>query len=133
MTCEVHRSSLRRLICPAQDHFIFLKVLVISMTFDFSLTQMLLFLSLYLTLSILLSILVLAMLFRGAVGSVDGLVSSCGNHTDIRSIVPKRPQPTSPMPHHLIIVDTDIVFPSPNSRRYYNQRNANIPCHRTQH
>ena len=32
------------------------------------------------------------MLFRGAVESADGLVSSCGNHTDIHSIVPKRPQ-----------------------------------------
>ena len=32
------------------------------------------------------------MLFSGAVESADGRVSSCGNHTDIRSIVPKRPQ-----------------------------------------
>ena len=32
------------------------------------------------------------MLFRGAVESADGLVSSCGNHTGIRSIIPKRPQ-----------------------------------------
>ena len=31
---EVHRSSLRRLICPAQDHFIFLTVLIISMSFS---------------------------------------------------------------------------------------------------
>ena len=53
----VHRSSLRRLICPAQDHFIFLTVLIISMTFVLSLTQMLVFLSLYVMLSILLSIL----------------------------------------------------------------------------
>ena len=30
VTREVHRSSLRRLICPAQDHFIFLTVLIIS-------------------------------------------------------------------------------------------------------
>ena len=57
---EVHRSSLRRLICPAQDHFIFLTVLIISMTFVLSLTQMLVFLSLYVMLSILLSILVCA-------------------------------------------------------------------------
>ena len=57
---EVHRSSLRRLICPAQDHFIFLTVLIISMTFVFSLTQMLVFLSVYVMLSILLSILVCA-------------------------------------------------------------------------
>ena len=57
VTREVHRSSLRRLICPAQDHFIFLTVLIISMTFVLSLTQMLVFLSLYVMLSILLSIL----------------------------------------------------------------------------
>ena len=60
VTREVHRSSLRRLICPAQDHFIFLTVLIISMTFVLSLTQMLVFLSLYVMLSILLSILVCA-------------------------------------------------------------------------
>ena len=47
--------------CPAaQDHFIFLTVLIISMTFVLSLTQMLVFLSLYVMLSILLSILVCA-------------------------------------------------------------------------
>ena len=56
MTREVHRSSLRRLICPAQNHFIFLTVLIISMTFVLSLTQMLVFLSLYVMMSILLSI-----------------------------------------------------------------------------
>ena len=60
VTREVHRSSLRRLICPAQDHFIFLTVLIISMTFVLSLTQMLVFQSLYVMLSILLSILVCA-------------------------------------------------------------------------
>ena len=60
VTREVHRSSLRRLICPAQDHFIFLTVWIISMTFVLSLTQMLVFLSLYVMLSILLSILVCA-------------------------------------------------------------------------
>ena len=37
MTYEVHRSSLRRLICPAQDHLIFLTLL----TFVLCLTQML--------------------------------------------------------------------------------------------
>ena len=58
VTREVHRSSLKQLICPAQDHFIFLTVLIISMTFVLSLTQMLVFLSLYVMLSILLSILV---------------------------------------------------------------------------
>ena len=60
VTREVHRSSLRRLICPAQDHFIFLTVWIISVTFVLSLTQMLVFLSLYVMLSILLSILVCA-------------------------------------------------------------------------
>ena len=43
VTREVHRSSLRQLICPAQDHFIFLTGLIISMTFVLSLTQMLVF------------------------------------------------------------------------------------------
>ena len=60
VTREVHLSSLRRLICPAPDHFIFLTVLTISMTFVLSLTQMLVFLSLYVMLSIFLSILVCA-------------------------------------------------------------------------
>ena len=60
VTREVQRSSLRRLICPAQDHLIFLTVLIISMTFVLSLTQMLVFLSLYVMLSILLSTLVCA-------------------------------------------------------------------------
>ena len=60
MTREVNRSSLRRLICPAQDHFIVLRVLIISITFVLSLTQMLVFLSLYAMLSILLSNLVCA-------------------------------------------------------------------------
>ena len=60
VTREVHRSALRRLICPAQHHFSFLTVLIISMTFVLSLTQMLVFLSLYVMLSILLSILVCA-------------------------------------------------------------------------
>ena len=60
VTRKVHRSSLRWLICPAQDHFIFPTVLIISMTFVLSLTQMLVFLSLYVMLSILLSILVCA-------------------------------------------------------------------------
>ena len=57
---EVHRLSLRRLICPAQDHFIFLTVYIISMNCVLSLTQMLVLLSLYVMLSILLSILVCA-------------------------------------------------------------------------
>ena len=73
VTREVHRSSLRRLICPAQNHFIFLTVLIISMTFFLSLTQMLGFLSLYVVLSILLSILVCAAasLFCGCLVSVQ--------------------------------------------------------------
>ena len=73
VTIEVHRSSLRRLMCPAQDHFIFLTVLIISMTFVLSLTQMFVFLSLYVMLSILLSILVCAaaILFCACVVSVQ--------------------------------------------------------------
>ena len=51
VTREVHRSSLRRLICSAQDYFIFLTVLIISMSFVLSLTQMLVLLSLYVMLS----------------------------------------------------------------------------------
>ena len=51
VTREVHRLSLTRLICPAQDHFIFLTVYNITMTFVPSLTQMLVLLSLYLMLS----------------------------------------------------------------------------------
>ena len=57
---EVHRSYLGPLICPAQDNFIFHTVLIISITFDLSLTQMLVFLYLYVMLNILLSILVCA-------------------------------------------------------------------------
>ena len=72
VTREVHRSSLRRLICPAQDHFIFLTVLIISMTFVLSLTQMLVFLSLYVMLSILLSIFVCA--------TYCGQMYSCDNY-----------------------------------------------------
>ena len=60
VTREVHLSSLRRLVCPAQDHFIVLTVLIIYMTFVLSLAQMLVFLSLYVMLSMLLSILVCA-------------------------------------------------------------------------
>ena len=60
VTREVHRSYLRRLICPAHDHFICLTLLIISMTFVFFLTQMLVCLSLYVMLRILLSILVCA-------------------------------------------------------------------------
>ena len=62
VTREVHRSPLRRLLCPAQDHFICLTVLIISMTFVLYLIQMFVFFSLglYVMLSILLSILVCA-------------------------------------------------------------------------
>ena len=51
VTHEVYRSSLRRLICLAQDHLIFLTSLIISITFVPSLTQMLDFLSLYVMLN----------------------------------------------------------------------------------
>ena len=58
IACEVHRSSLRRLICPAQNHLIFLTVLIISMTFVLSISNMLVFLyPCNVMLSILLSIL----------------------------------------------------------------------------
>ena len=60
VTRVVHRLSLWWLICPAQDHFIFLTVYIISMSFVLSLTQMLVLLSLYEMLSILPSILVCA-------------------------------------------------------------------------
>ncbi len=61
VTREVHRSSLRRLIFPAQDHFIFLTVLIISMTFVLSISNMLVFLyPCNVMLSILLSIFVCA-------------------------------------------------------------------------
>ena len=79
VTREVDRSSLRRLICPAQDHFIFLTVLIISMTFVLSLTQTLVFLSLYVMLCILLSILVCAAasLFCALFGQCPGLCTIC--------------------------------------------------------
>ena len=59
VTREVHRSSFRRLICPART-ISFFSQCRLSMTFVFSLTQMLVFLSLYVMLSILLSTLVCA-------------------------------------------------------------------------
>ena len=49
---EVHQSSLWRLMCHSQDYFIFLTLLILSMTFVLSLTQMLVFLSLYVMLII---------------------------------------------------------------------------------
>ena len=51
VTREIHRSSLRRLMCPAQGHLIVLALLIISMTFILSLTQMFVLLSLYMMLS----------------------------------------------------------------------------------
>ena len=83
VTREVHRSSLRRLICPAHDHLIFLTFLIISMTFVLSLTQMLVFLSLYVMLSILLSVLIVCMyidlnvlfMLQGKLG--EALISLC--------------------------------------------------------
>ena len=54
---EFHRSSLKQLV--SWDHFIFLTLLIMSMTFVLFLTQMLVFLSLYVMVSyIRLSILV---------------------------------------------------------------------------
>ena len=56
----VHLSSLSRLMCPAQDHFILLVVFITSVTPVFALTQVFVFLSWYVILSILLSIFVCA-------------------------------------------------------------------------
>ena len=60
VTREVNRSSLRRLTCPAQDHFICITLPIISRHVVLSLTQMLVCLSLYVILSILVSMLVCA-------------------------------------------------------------------------
>ena len=60
VTREVNWSSLRRLTCPAQDHFICITLPIISRTVVLSLTQMFVCLSLYVILSILVSILVCA-------------------------------------------------------------------------
>ena len=76
VTREVHRLSLRRLICAAQDHFILLTVYIISMSFVLSLTQMLVLLSLYVMLSILLSILVCAAASLFCACFVSGQVSA---------------------------------------------------------
>ena len=56
----VHLSSLSRLMCPAQDHFILLVVFITSLTPVFAVTQVFVFLSWYVILSILLSIFVCA-------------------------------------------------------------------------
>ena len=56
VTREAHRSSLRRLICPTQDHLICLTMFIIYVTCVLSLTQMLVVLSLYVMLNILISI-----------------------------------------------------------------------------
>ena len=58
VTREVHRLSLRRLVYPVQDHFMFLTVYIIFMNLVLSLAQMWVLLSLFVMLSILLSILV---------------------------------------------------------------------------
>ena len=63
VTREVHRSSLRRLMCPAQDHFIFL---ILLGKIVLSLTHMFVHLSLCVVLSILLSILFCATLLYSA-------------------------------------------------------------------
>ena len=67
------------------------------------------------------------MSFRGA---VEKLMDLCLVVVTILICVPSSPnapRATSPTPHHLIIVDTDVVFSLPNSRLYHRQRNANIP------
>ena len=56
----VHLSSLSRLMCPAQDHFILLVDFITSVTPVFAVTQVFVFLSWYVILSILLSIFVCA-------------------------------------------------------------------------
>ena len=71
--------------CPGPFHF--LTVLIISMTFVLSLTQMLVFLSLYVMLSIFLSILVCAAasLFCACFGQCPGLCTICHSwqHTGV--------------------------------------------------
>ena len=83
-TREVHRPSLRWLICAV--HLIFLTLLIIYMTFALSLTQMLGFLSLYVMLSILRSSLVCvaASLFCDCLVSVQ-VSAPCNNrqHTGV--------------------------------------------------
>ena len=85
VTREVHRSSLRRLICPAQDHFIFLTILIISMTFILS--KMLVCLSSYVMLSILLSVFGLCgrKFVLGLFGQCPGICTICHSwhHTGV--------------------------------------------------
>ena len=87
VTGEVHRMSLMRLICPAQDHYMFLTVYIMYMTFVLSLTKMLFLLYVYVMLSILLSILVCAAasLFRCLFGQCLGLYTICHSwqHTGV--------------------------------------------------
>ena len=75
------------------------------------------------------------MLFRWAVESADRLiVSSCGNHTDIHPSSPNAPRPTLPMPHNLIIVDTDMLFSLCRTADCIPTRETRIhPSHRPQH
>ena len=60
VTREVHRSSLRRLMCPARDHFYPIADYIYIYYFCLLSDPVLVFLSLYVMLSILLSILVCA-------------------------------------------------------------------------
>ena len=60
VTRAVHRVTCRRLMCPANELFIFIALLIMSMTFVLSLTKMLVRRSLYVMLSLLISILVCA-------------------------------------------------------------------------
>ena len=70
---DAHRSSLRRLIFPTQDHFSFLTLLIIPMTCALSLTLTLVILSLYVMLSILLFTLIIMCLL----GECPGLYPIC--------------------------------------------------------
>ena len=63
------------------------------------------------------------MLFTEAVEGAGGFVSSCGNITDVRSIVLRRPQEAvTDLSQVSIIADTDVVFNLPNSSLYHNNR-----------
>ena len=75
--------ALRRLICRAQDHFMFITVLVIYMTCDLSLTQMLVFISLYMMLSILLPILACAAASSVLVWSVSAPYAIAGSTQEL--------------------------------------------------
>ena len=56
VTRDVHRSSLRRLVCPANVHFILITLLIMSMTLLLPLPLLLVFLPSYVMFNILLHI-----------------------------------------------------------------------------